>query len=411
MKPIKKILAIETSCDETAAAVIDSSSLFPHLGGGLLEAAPKGTLRVEVGSGCPLILSSIISSQIDLHKLTGGVVPEVAARAHLEAIGPVIKEAIVSSGLGTLDSGLFDKIDAIAVTNGPGLIGALLVGFNTAKTLAYALNIPLIPVNHIEGHIYSALDRVNPKQILNSKFHIPNSNFPLLALTVSGGHTSLTLMRDHGVYETIGETVDDAAGEAFDKVAKLLGLGYPGGPIVSKLAKKAGRSDFNFPRPMINSKDFNFSFSGLKTAVLHKVRELESYPSNEVRSKEFSPKARTITDNCKAELCYAFEEAVVDVLCSKALKAAEEYQPKGILLAGGVSANSRLQAELKARIDTFNEKAAEADRINFYTPSPDMTGDNAAMIGIAAFYKIMCHPELVSGSSWDKVSVDSNLRL
>jgi len=331
MKKEIKILAIETSCDETAAAVIG------------------------VENEKPIILSSIISSSADLHAKTGGIVPEVASRAQMEAMVPVVDEALEKSNC------KIDDITHVAVTNGPGLIGSLLVGFNAAKTIAYARKLPFIPINHIEGHIYSV--------------DIQKFEFPILSLTVSGGHTSLTVMRDHGVYETIGETIDDAAGEAFDKVAKLLDLDYPGGPVVSKLAaqyrEKNIESNIKFPRPLMDKPNFDFSFSGLKTAVLTEV--MKNGAENDAR---------------KQELCFAFEEAAVEVLCAKAIKAAREYRPKGIILAGGVAANRRLQEELKNRIDKYNDEVEEKYKLDFYMPGPGMAGDNAAMIGLAAFYHI-----------------------
>jgi len=433
-----KILAIETSCDETAVAIID------------------------VEKGEPKVLSNIISSQANLHAKTGGVVPEVASRAHMHAIMPIIEEALlcanskseyrnpkqirnsndqnskvlnldIVSNLDISASDLLSQITHIAVTNGPGLIGSLLVGFNAAKTIAYAKKLPLIPVNHIEGHIYSAYAELNPKSecrnpkqtesnsnvsnLKNSNldivstFDIRASDFPILALTVSGGHTSLNLIKDHLKYETIGETIDDAAGEAFDKVAKLLKLGYPGGPEVSRAAESyrkriknhesrimGGNHDsefiihnsITFPRPLINKPNFNFSFSGLKTAVL---TEVINRPAK--------------TADRKQEICFAFEEAVVDVLCSKTIKAAKKYKPMGILLAGGVAADKRLQDELKYRIEKYNLGVEEKYRMNFYIPGPGMAGDNAAMIGIAAYYHILKNDL----GNWRNAIVDANLSL
>ncbi len=373
-----KILVIETSCDETAAAVIG------------------------VQNGQPKILSNIVSSQIDLHAKTGGIVPEVASRAHMEAIVPVVEEALQqakSSRKSKVESRKFNEADLlegithIAVTNGPGLIGSLLVGFNAAKTIAYAKQLPFIPVNHIEGHIYSALAQ-NKVESRKSKVESDGAEFPILALTVSGGHTSLTIMRDHGVYETIGETIDDAAGEAFDKVAKLLGLGYPGGPVVSNFAsnyrEKGVDTKIKFPRPLMDKPNFDFSFSGLKTAVLTEVI-----------------KNGAKTESRKAEICYAFEEAAVEVLGTKTLRAAYKYRPKSIILAGGVAANRRLQEELKRRIDKYNNDVDEKDRTSFLVPGDGMTGDNAAMIGVAAYYHI------IKGDIADLFSatVDSNAAL
>ena len=410
-----KILAIETSCDETAAAVI-------------------GVENRE-----PVILSNIVSSQIDLHAKTGGVVPEVASRAHMESMVPVVSEALIKAKLsGTQEwttnktnhendssknsaiSFLQKEIDYIAVTAGPGLVGSLLVGFNAAKSLAYALDKPIIAVNHIEGHIYSALGGVQ-KWTTDKTNHekdpdnLSTIEFPILALTVSGGHTSITLMKDHGQYKNIGQTLDDAAGEAFDKVAKLLGLGYPGGPIVSKLAAEyrsqkwttnktnhemlkslsgsygslsiSDRKAVVFPRPILNDGTFNFSFSGLKTAVLQKVLNIK--------------KERELLEEDKKEVCAAFEDAVVDVLTTKTIRAAEKYKPKAIILAGGVAANGQLREILESKISKLKFKVK-------YLPAPrNLTGDNAAMIGLAAYY----HIQKDNIDSWDKIKVDSNLEL
>lgn len=361
MKKKITILAIETSCDETAAAVIKSGDKWPE------------------------ILSNIVSSQVDLHAKTGGVVPEVASRAHMESVIPVIEEALSTAKT------KIDDITHIAVTAGPGLIGSLLVGFNAAKALSYSRNLPLVPINHIEGHIYSAA--VNAKQELENKS--PNDGkFPILALTVSGGHSSLTLVEDHQKYRTLGETIDDAAGEAFDKVAKLLDLGYPGGPEVSKLAanfrQSARKTKIEFPRPLIKKPNYNFSFSGLKTAVL-----------TEVKKNSADSVAR------KEEICFAFEEAVVDVLATKTLRAARKYRPMGLVLAGGVAANRCLQEGLKYRIEKYNSEVEEKYRMNFYLPGPGMSGDNAAMIGLAAYWHVL-DGDIKKNF---EVKVDSNLSL
>jgi len=376
-----KILAIETSCDETAASVIGEKD------------------------GKPVVLSNVVNSQIDLHAKTGGVVPEVASRAHMEAITPVISEALIQAfrtqdiKCKDIDNSeaikyLQNNITHIAVTNGPGLIGSLLVGFNAAKAMAYTLDKPIIPVNHIEGHIYSAMPTLR------------SFEFPILTLTVSGGHTSLTVMRDHGKYERIGGTIDDAAGEAFDKVAKLLGLGYPGGPAVSKLAsqfssqqsavssqqdsansKQQTANQLVFPRPILNDGTFNFSFSGLKTAVLQYILNIK--------------KERSLTEKDKMQICVAFEDAVVDVLVTKAMRAVEKFGPKAVVLAGGVAANTRLRGELESRLQS-------ADKSIKFLPAPnDLTGDNAAMIGLAAFY----HLQKKNVSNWGDIEIDSNLEL
>ena len=423
-----RILAIESSCDETAAAVI-----------GVEQFAIR-----DKQSAVPVILSNIVSSQVDLHAKTGGVVPEVASRAHMEAIIPVITQALLDAkqehsndklsndkiiencklkieNYSAAIQDLKQNIDYIAVTVGPGLVGSLLVGFNAAKSLAYALDKSIIPINHIEGHIYSAFachseqseESIGKKEILRLPLVAQDDTmcrFPLLALTVSGGHTSLTMMKDHGEYESIGQTLDDAAGEAFDKVAKLLDLGYPGGPVVSKLASqfrmysvnriayndvgKSQHTTYNirhtglvFTRPILNDGTFNFSFSGLKTAVLQYVLNVK--------------KEHELTEEDKQEICAAFEDAVVDVLVKKTIKAAEKYEPKAIILAGGVAANEHLRSSLAKAIS--NEQLVAT-----FLPVPKkLSGDNAAMIGLAAYY----HVQKDNVSSWDKIKVDSNLEL
>ena len=433
MKQTIKILAIETSCDETAAAVIGEADEISNSKFLISKRIQNSRFKF------PKIMSNVVSSQVDLHAKTGGIVPEVASRAHMESILPVIEEALLLANsnarasminqtsnsppmprlrragkfqnkkFGNLNiEHLLGDITHIAVTNGPGLIGSLLVGFNAAKTIAYVRNLPLIPINHIEGHIYSAFSREfsifnfhfsNKSQIPNSNTQKINSlqltadNFPVLALTVSGGHTSLALMKNHGEYETIGETIDDAAGEAFDKVAKLLGLGYPGGPVVSKFASEFRNKTYNlqlttysFPRPLLNKPNFDFSFSGLKTAVLTKVLKMTT-------------NNRQLTTDEKEQLCFAFEEAVVDVLATKTLRAAKKFKPRTVILAGGVAANSRLREELSLRLKTYN--------LVLLMPPIELCGDNAAMIGLAAYYHI------VSGESgdWRKAKVDANLEL
>ena len=435
MKKDIKILAIETSCDETSAAVICGTNYSTRYNN-------QDTITKQISKSnnqYPIILSNVVSSQIDLHAKTGGVVPEVASRAHMEAIIPVIEEALVvgrgESGVGgislklpTPDALLLTDITHIAVTAGPGLIGSLLVGFNTAKSLAYALDIPIVLVNHIEGHIYSAMSgaRYNNQDTITKQF-------PILALTVSGGHTSLTLMRDHGKYETIGQTRDDAAGEAFDKVAKLLDLGYPGGPAVSKLADKYREGGelgvgsverriknplhptpctlpLILPRPMINDKSFDFSFSGLKTAVLDVVRQLESPTKLRIKqnyeiTNGTNQRVNQLTIDQKSEICAAFEDAAVDVLVTKTLRAAQKYQPKAVILAGGVAANKRLREQLTKELK--NLKTEEQVELNLLVPPINLCGDNAAMIGLAAYYHILRGDV----SSWDKISIDSNLAL
>ena len=373
-----KILALESSCDETAAAVlcVTTHSSLP----------------------APTLLSSVVSTQVDLHAKTGGVVPEVASRAHMEVIVPIIAGALIRSKQGDQTSEKLDYAQAIAIlreeithiacTNQPGLIGSLMVGFSAAKTLAYALDLPFIPVHHIEGHIYSAL--LSSSETANCK--LQTANFPLLALTVSGGHTSLTLMYDHGRYETLGETIDDAAGEAFDKVAKMLEIGYPGGPAVSNLSNEF-RTNYplpatdhllKFPRPILHDGTYNFSFSGLKTAVLQYVLKLK--------------KERELTELDKGEICAAFEDAAVDVLVTKTMRAAQLYQPKSIILAGGVAANTALRNSLHLATDHL------LPTTNFMVPPLEFCGDNAAMIALAAYY----HLQKDNTASWSEPTVSSS---
>lgn len=372
-----KILAIETSCDETALAVI------------------------EVIGNSVIVLANTISSQIKLHAKYGGVVPNLAAREHVKNIGHVfklaLKEAKISVRGGSASGGKnFDKeIDLIAVTRGPGLGPALLVGISFAKTLAWKYNKPIVGVSHLEGHIYS-----NWLNADNSQSTIDDRRFPVLNLIVSGGHTELVLMKDYGKYKIIGETLDDAVGEAFDKVARLLGLGYPGGPIIDQRATKFKVESLElkiigeFPRPMLKSKNYNFSYSGLKTAVLYKTREFQN---NKVK----------ITDNVINEICYEFQKAAIEVLLYKTIRAAKEYKAKSIMLSGGVSANKHLRLEL--------EKLAKENNIKYFQPEFEYTGDNAAMIGVAGYmnYKIKSPSSLklqrTTDFSWKSVEMDANL--
>lgn len=336
-----KILGIETSCDETAVAI------------------------VEMKDDRPKVLSSVVSSQIDLHAKYGGVVPNLAAREHVSNINVVFKEALDKASLN------IENIDLIAVTEGPGLIPALMVGTAFAQSLSYFVRKPLIGVNHMAGHIYS--NWISHK--------IP---FPILNLIVSGGHTMLVIMKDHGQYELIGETLDDAAGEAFDKVARILGLGYPGGPQVSAKAEeyKDGLK-IDLPRPMLNSKDFNFSFSGLKTAVLYKVIDLKKKYSME----EIVP-----------AISHEFQNAAVEVLVKKTMKAAKEFNIQNILLAGGVAANRLLRETL--------EKECDKNSLKCFIPDMKYTTDNAAMIAIAGYYEAK-----IKKPDWKSVRPNANLKL
>ncbi len=342
MLSVMKILGIESSCDETAASVVDFS-------GGKIS-----------------VLSSFVSSQVKVHAKYGGVVPEVAARLHVEKVLPMIELALSEAKLS------WKKIDAIAVTSGPGLVSSLIIGVETAKTLAMALDKPLIKVNHIEGHLWSFLGQgfTNYELATNLRITTSNIKFPAVALIVSGGHTQIVHVKDYLKYKLIGETKDDAAGEAFDKTAKILELGYPGGPLISKAALNAtGEFKIKLPRPMIDSKDFYMSFSGLKTAVLYAWQDL-------IRD-EIAP---AILEKLKAEMAKEFQQAVVDVLIGKTLKAAKKYKARTIILGGGVSANRELRAQLENKIKT------ELPGVKFYFPEMAMTGDNAAMIAIAGYF-------------------------
>ncbi len=311
---VEQILAIETSCDETAAAVVESGSV---------------------------VRSSIVSSQVELHARYGGVVPEVASRAHLDLIVPVVSAAVSEAGLETTD------IDAIAATHGPGLVGALLVGVSAAKSLALVWDVPFVAVNHLEAHLYAAF------------LEEPDLEMPMVVLLVSGGHTILVVMEDHLRYRVLGATVDDAAGEAFDKVARFMGLGYPGGPAIDRLSVQGDPDSIAFPRAMAND-GWNFSFSGVKTAVVNHVRK--------------NPGVST------ADVAASFQEAVVDVLVDKARRAAREIGAKAICLAGGVAANSRLRSR--------TAQVCEADGIRAVIPSRAMCTDNAAMVAAVAWYRL-----------------------
>ena len=312
------ILGIDTSCDETAAAVVADGRK---------------------------ILSNIISSQVDLHQQYGGIVPELASRKHIESINYIIDQALSDAGVS------FEDLGAIAVTNRPGLIGALLVGVAAAKSLAYCYNLPLLGLNHIEGHIYA-----------NFIAH-DDLPFPHVCLTVAGGHTLLVKVRQEWKYEILGSTLDDAAGEAYDKVAQYLGLGFPGGQIIDQLATKGDSTAIDFPRPMLNSGDYQFSFSGLKTAV------------------------RYFADKAKAEgrlppiedIAASFQAAVVEVLVRKAIQAAREKDAKAITLSGGVAANSQLRQSMG--------EAGEEIGIKVYYPPIQLCTDNAAMIAGRAYHK------------------------
>ena len=320
LKPAR-ILAVETSCDETACAIVQDGRK---------------------------ILASTVASQMDLHARYGGVFPEVASRQHVLSIVPVVESALAEAHL------TLPEVDALAVTCGPGLAGSLLVGANLVKGLSLGSGLPMLAVNHLEGHIYSAwLDQPDESSAAEPEF-------PLLALLVSGGHTELDLMTDHLTYTRLGATIDDAAGEAFDKVARLLNLGYPGGPAIQRAAESGQGDRFRFSRAWLEP-TWDFSFSGLKTAVLYKVRELEA-----------SGKALPIAD-----LAASFQSAVIDVLLAKTIKAAEAYGARSILLAGGVAANQPLRDALRAR-----------SSLPVHVPPIHLCTDNAAMIAAAGYFHL-----------------------
>lgn len=314
------ILAIESSCDETAAAVVKNGRE---------------------------VLSNVISSQIELHKLYGGVVPEIASRKHIEKINQVIEEALEEANV------TLNDIDAIGVTYGPGLVGALLVGVAEAKAIAYATGKQLIGVHHIEGHISA--------NFIENKELEP----PFICLVVSGGHTHLVCVKDYGEYEIIGRTRDDAAGEAFDKVARAIGLGYPGGPKIDKLSKEGNPDAITFPKAHINDAPYDFSFSGVKSAVLNYINGCQ------MKGEAFN----------QADIAASFQKAVTDVLVENAMRAVDEYGMKKLAIAGGVASNSTLRQAMK---DACKKKGIE-----FYYPSPIFCTDNAAMIGVAAYYEYL----------------------
>ena len=326
------ILGIETSCDETAAAVVRDGRV---------------------------VLSSVVSSQIDIHARFGGVVPEIASRAHVELLTPVIAEALVEAGVDE------KGIDAVACTVGPGLIGSLLVGVSVAKATALVWDVPFVGVNHLEAHFVAAF------------LEEPELDLPVVVLLVSGGHTLLVLMEGHGRYRILGSTIDDAAGEAFDKVARYLGLGYPGGPAIDRIAMEGDPQAIAFPRAILDE-GYDFSFSGLKTAVVNHVRK---HPSVDT-----------------ADVAASFQEAVVDVLVTKARRAVREHGAKGLCLAGGVAANSQLRERV---LD-----ACMADGLQSFLPSRSMCTDNAAMVAAAGWYRLQS-----DGPSPLDTGAQPNLRL
>ncbi|MFH1564477.1 MAG: tRNA (adenosine(37)-N6)-threonylcarbamoyltransferase complex transferase subunit TsaD [bacterium] len=376
------ILGIETSCDETSTSV------------------------VEIKRGGFNIISNIISSQITIHKKYGGVVPELAARKHTENIIPVVDETLsklfphYKGGKGGFKGSdiKFKKPDAIAVVCGPGLATSLMVGVETAKTLAWTWKIPLIPINHLEAHICANwLPQKNfdmgsrEPSLATAKARASTRpslardvKFPALCLLISGGHTELILIKDFKKYKIIGETVDDAVGEAFDKVAKFLNLSYQGGPNVAKQAQKGDKNKIKFPRPLIKSNDFNFSFSGLKTAV----------------SQTVSPPDKGGWG--VSDICASFQQAVIDVLICKTIKAAKKYKVKTIMLAGGVASNDELRKQMSEKIKS------ELPKVNFTFPDKEFCTDNAAMVAVAGYFY---YDKKLKPYNLEKVDVNPNLKL
>jgi N6-L-threonylcarbamoyladenine synthase len=420
-----KILAIETSCDETAIAIVDCVSA-----------------SVEEQSAQFTVLSHALISQIDIHREYGGVFPAVAKREHAKNLVPLLGAALedaelsrestqdIPSDIRTLIGELLAResdmaeaflafiteterpeIDAIAVTYGPGLAPALWVGVNFAKALSLAWNIPLVPVNHMEGHFLMGLSKTTSSEA--PMFEIKNVQLPILGLLISGGHTQLLLMEQWLSYKLLGETRDDAVGEAFDKVARMMGLAYPGGPEISKLAEKVRKdavsekntevknnsaqafsstAQFKLPRPMIESQDFNFSFSGLKTAVLYILRDL----------KKTKPEESAELNSAEKELlAHEFENAVTDVLLAKTMRALEETQAQTLVLGGGVSANAHIQRAFSEAV------ASKAPYVSLNFPPDGYTGDNAVMIAIAGFYRA----QKGEYTKLEILTADSNLSL
>ena len=383
-----KILSIETSCDETAVAVLKSRGV-----------------KIK-------ILSNIVSSQVKIHAKWGGVVPSLAKREHQRNLLPVFKKALIEAKLLASKTSFKDfklhpkiqnlkkilereselftktiyflrrydkpKINAIAVTVGPGLEPALWVGVNFARAISYFWGLPIIPINHIEGHIFA--------NFIDKEFRVQNKNIsPLVCLSVAGGHTQLILMKDYGKYKLLGETRDDTAGECFDKVARMLKLGYPGGPIISKIAESGNPDAFNFPRPMIYAKNYDFSFSGLKTAILYFLKKNNS---------------KFIKKN-KKDICASFQQAVIDVLVHKTIKAAQEFRAKTVLLSGGVAANYELRHQLKEMVKS------KTPNTQFSMPNIQFCTDNAAMIGAVAYF----NRKTSKKRNWQKIAADANIKI
>ena len=332
------ILGIETSCDETGAAIIEGEN-------------EKVTL-----------LSNIVASSLAMHAETGGIIPESAAREQVKYMLPVIQEALQKANK------KLEDLDGIAVTYGPGLIGSLLVGVETAKTLSYVLNKPIVPVNHMVGHIYA--------NWLAEKL-VPKITFPAIVLVVSGGHTDLLLMKKHGDFQLLGGTRDDAAGEAYDKIGRMLGLAYPAGPVIEKLAQEGNPKRFRFPRPLLHEDTYEFSFSGLKTAVLREVQKLE-----------------TLDETTVKDIARATQDAICEVLVKKTLRAAKQYEVDTIMLSGGVAASQTLREAFSTVRSQFSG--------NLFAPAKSLCTDNAAMIASAAYFNF--HPVL-----WKEITADPEL--
>lgn len=396
-----KILSIETSCDETAISII--------------EGKDNNTLTIKNITTKFEILGNALLSQIDIHKEYGGVFPSLAKREHGRNLVPILKKALAQS-LGIFNF-QFSKsqlqklevilkkepellkqfledipkikkpdIDAIAVTNGPGLEPALWVGVNFAKALSLVWNLPIVPINHMEGHIFSALMKESGKD----KFLISNFQFPILALLISGGHTQLILSKKWLEYEIVGETIDDAVGEAFDKTARMLNLPYPGGPEISKLAEKCGHaaSTFKFPRPMIYSNTCDFSFSGLKTSILYTLKKIPN-----------------LTEEIKQKIAKGFEDAVVEVLETKTKKAIQQTEAQTLVIGGGVSANKRIREVFEHLIKN------EYENISLYIPYQELSTDNAIMIAVAGYFRYKQNPEKYKNQNIDEIKAEGNLRL
>lgn len=336
------ILGIETSCDETGVAIV----------------------QAKTNSNKVKLLSNVVASSLSLHSKTGGIIPENAAREQIKFIIPVIKEALAKANVKPR------QVDAIGITYGPGLIGSLLVGVETAKALSFVWNKPLIPINHLLGHIYANFIEQEPN---------PNIDFPAITLIVSGGHTDLLLMNGHGSIKWLGGTRDDAAGEALDKIGRLLGLPYPGGPYIEQSAKQGDTNKYRFPRPMINSDDFDFSFSGLKTAVIREVRTMKQLNSETI-----------------ADISASVQQVITDVLVKKTLRAAQKYSAKSILLGGGVAANVKLREQFELEIGNLKLE------IPLFVPEKRLCTDNAAMVAAAAFFSNKQTP-------WQKVDANPGL--